>query len=138
VGGLFGGLVLIIAGWSWMLRPRELRGMRRRLVLFGRLFGVRRLSSETPAGYAQRLSGALPSDTTTLLHRDGNAAPRTRRVRERASSLLHALADFEGRAAYSGHALPPEDVVRWRRAWIRLCRAAPLLVWRHVVGRAPH
>jgi hypothetical protein len=135
VGGLAGVLTLTIVATLWLFRPRGVRAVWRRVNLLGRLFGARQRPAETFAAYARRLADALPADTTTLFHRDGSAPPATRRVRTRASDALVLIAEYEGKAGFSRQGLSAQETVRWRRAWQRVCRAVPLLLWRRLLSR---
>ena len=96
--------------------------------------GVRRRPSDTDAGFAQRLSRALPADTTTLLHRDGSAPPGPRPVRATAAEALAVIAELSGKERYSVEGLLPAEEVRRRRAWQRVCRVAALLFWRRLLA----
>ena len=83
---------------------------------------------------AQRLSRALPADTTTLLHRDGSAPPGPRPVRATAAEALAVIAELSGKERYSVEGLLPAEEVRRRRAWQRVCRVAALLFWRRLLA----
>jgi transglutaminase-like putative cysteine protease len=135
VGGLVLLLVLTTAATLWLFRPRGVRAVWRRVNLLGRLFGARQRPAETFAAYAKRLANALPPDTTTVFHRDGSSPPVTRRVRGRASDALALIAEYEGKAGFSRDGLTDQETVRWRRAWRRICRAVPLLLWRRLLSR---
>ena len=109
--------------------------MWRRLGVFGAVLGVRRRPSETYQAYVRRLSRALPADTTTLIHRDGAAEIGPRPVRARVSSALEQLAATAGKAEFSASGLSDREAVQWRRAWDRVRRAIPLLLWRSLLVR---
>jgi transglutaminase-like putative cysteine protease len=122
------------AGWRWLAAARTGQGLRRRIGLLGLVFGVRRRPSDTDAGFVRRLVVALPLDTTTLLHRDGSAPPGPRPVRAGATESLLLIAALCGKERYSREGLLPAEAVRRRRAWLRVCRAAPALLWRRLLS----
>jgi len=141
--GLLGGVlaVLAIAGAlvllrNWAARPRTLPAMWRRLGIFGAALGVRRRPSETYAAYVHRLSRALPPDTTTLAHRDGSGEIGPRPVRARVVAALDQLAASSGKAEFSQGGIDDRERVQWHRAWERVRRAIPLLLWRTVLARS--
>ena len=144
-GGAPRGLVAVVAvllvlaalvtlGWRWLTGARTGLALRQRMGLLGAAFGVRRRPSDTDAGFAQRLSRALPADTTTLLHRDGSAPPGPRPVRATATEALAVIAELSGKERYSVEGLLPAEEVRRRRAWQRVCRVAALLFWRRLLA----
>lgn len=135
VGTLLLLVALFFALRSWIAHPRSLPAMWRRVGALGAVLGVRRRPSETYAGYVRRLSRALPPDTTTLAHRDGSAEVGPRPVRARTVAALELLADASGKAEFSASGLNEREVVQWRRAWDRVWRAVPLLLWRSVLAR---
>jgi hypothetical protein len=140
--GLLGGTlgVLALAGLvmllrRWLARPRSLPGVWRRVGMFGAALGVRRRPSETHAAYAHRLSSALPLDTVTLTHRDGSGELGPRPVRARVVAALEQIAATSGKAEFSAHGLDDRETVQWHRAWERVRRAMPLLLWRNFLAR---
>jgi len=128
-------VVLLVLLRNWVARPRTLPAMWRRLHVFGAAVGVRRRPSETYAAYVRRLSRALPADTTTLLHRTGDAEIGPRPVRARVVSALEQLAVSSGKAEFSAAGLNERERVQWHRAWDRVRRAMPLLLWRALLSR---
>jgi hypothetical protein len=144
-GGAPRGLVAVVVllvlaaalsalGWRWLSGARSGVALRQRIGLLGVLFGVRRRPSDTDAGFARRLSVALPPDTTTLFHRDGSAPPGPRPVRATATEALALIAEISGKERYSLEGLLPDEEVRRRRAWQRVCRVSPLLAWRRLLA----
>jgi transglutaminase-like putative cysteine protease len=125
-----------VAGWRWLAAAPTGTGLRRRISLLGLALGVRRRPSDTDAGFVRRLVLALPSDTTTLLHRDGSAPPGPRPLRDGAAESLLLVAALCGKERFSREGLLPAEVVRRRRAWLRVCRAAPALLWRRLLSRS--
>jgi transglutaminase-like putative cysteine protease len=139
--GLVAVVVLLLAiaaaaalGWRWLSGARTAMALRHRIGLLGVLFGVRRRPSDTDAGFARRLAQALPPDTTTLLHRDGSAPPGPRPVRATATEALALIAEISGKERYSLEGLLPDEEVRRRRAWQRVCRVSVLLAWRRLLA----
>jgi transglutaminase-like putative cysteine protease len=144
-GGAPGALVALVsaaavlgllgaAGWRWLAAAPTGHGLRRRLGLLGLALGVRRQPSDTDAGFVRRLVLALPPDTTTLLHRDGSAPPGPRPLHDSAAESLAVIAALCGKERFSREGLLPAEVVRRRRAWLRVCRAAPALLWRRLLS----
>lgn len=127
--------VLLVLLRNWLARPRTLPAMWRRLHVFGAAMGVRRRPAETYAAYVRRLSHALPPDTTTLLHRQGDAEIGPRPVRARVVSALEQLAASSGKAEFSASGLNERERVQWHRSWDRVRRAMPLLLWRVLLSR---
>ncbi len=115
-------------------RAHSAPALRQRMGVLGVAFGVRRRASDTDAGFARRLAHAFPADTTTLLHRDGSAAVGPRPVRASATEALALIADLSGKEHYSLEGLLPAEEVRRRRAWLRVCRVSPLLLWRRLLA----
>lgn len=144
-GGAPRGLVAIIAvlllagaavavAWRWLAGAHTAPALRQRIGVLGMAFGVRRRPSDTDAGFARRLSLAFPADTTTILHRDGSAPVGPRPVRASATEALALIADLTGKEHYSVDGLLPAEEVRRRRAWLRVCRVSPLLLWRRLLA----
>ncbi len=139
--GLFGGVLgavaltaLLVALRRWIARPRNLTGVWRRVGAFGAILGVRRRPSETYAAFAHRLGSALPPDTVTVVHPGGGeVGPRP--VRARVVAALEQIADTSGKAEFSAGGLDERESVQWRRAWERIRRAIPLLLWRSLLAR---
>src|SRR5207245_1422016 len=77
-----------------------------------------------------------PPDTTTLRHRDGSAPPGPRPVRARTAEALVQIASWAGKDAFSRRGLEGREAVQWRRAWDRVRRHAPLLMWRGLLQRS--
>jgi hypothetical protein len=140
--GLAGGVlaavllaVVVVLLRRWLARPRSLPAVWRRVAALGSLLGVRRRPSETYIAYARRLCDALPADTVTLAHRDGSAEVGPRPLRARVAAALEQLAVLTGKAEFSGAGLDVRETVQWRRAWERVRRALPLIVWRAMLAR---
>jgi len=141
--GLLGGtlsvifvVVVLVMLRRWIAHPRTLTAMWRRVGALGAVVGVRRRQSETYAAYVDRLARALPPDTTTLVHRDGTAELGPMPVRARAVAALEQLAVASGKAEFSAHGLTEREAVQWRRAWERVRRAIPRLLWRSMLARS--
>jgi transglutaminase-like putative cysteine protease len=124
---------LAAAAWRWLAVAPSGGGLRRRMGLLGLALGVRRQPSDTDAGFVRRLVLALPPDTTTLLHRDGSAPAGPRPRRDGAAESLALVAALCGKERFSREGLLPGEAVRRRRAWLRICRASPLLLWRRLL-----
>ncbi|HXA28752.1 MAG TPA: transglutaminase-like domain-containing protein [Candidatus Angelobacter sp.] len=135
--GVLGVVGLYVLMRRWLARARSLPAVWRRVSAFGALLGVRRRASETFPAYARRLSAALPPDTVTLLHRDGSAEVGPLPVRARVVAALEQIAAATGKAEFSAEGLSEREAVQWRRAWERVERAIPLLVWRSLLARGP-
>jgi transglutaminase-like putative cysteine protease len=138
LGGVLGVLLIAVALVvlrRWLARPRTLVGVWRRVGALGALVGVHRRPSETYATFARRVSDALPPDTVTLVHRDGSADAGPRPVRAMVAAALEQIAVLTGKAEFSGGGLDVRETVQWRRAWDRVRRAVPLLVWRSLLVR---
>lgn len=138
VGGLLAaGLIAaaVVALRRWLARPRSLPAVWRRVLAVGAVLGVRRRQSETYAAYVRRLSAALPADTVTLGHRDGSGEIGPRPVRERVTVALDQIAACTGKAEFSADGLDERETVQWRRAWDRVRRAVPVLMWRALLSR---
>lgn len=130
---LLAGALLVVA-WRWLAAAHSAPALRQRMGVLGVAFGVRRRPSDTDSGFARRLAHAFPADTTTLLHRDGSAAVGPRPVRASATEALALIADLSGKEHYSLEGLLPAEEVRRRRAWLRVCRVSPLLLWRRLLA----
>jgi hypothetical protein len=137
LGGVLGVVALLFAVVvvrRWLSRPGTLPGVWRRVGVLGALLGVRRRPSETYAAYARRLSVALPADTVTLIHRSGgDVGPRP--VRARVVAALEQIADTSGKAEFSMSGIDERENVQWHRAWERIRRVVPLLLWRTFLTR---
>ncbi len=131
--GLTVATLLAVLLVSWVVRPRSLAALWRRVALFGRLLGVRRRHSETAIDYAGRVAAALPEDSISLTHRHGGGPTTGRRVRERTTESLTQIAALTGKADFSVTGLTRQESVRWRRAWSRVARAIPVLLWRRLL-----
>ncbi len=139
VGGVLVLVVLVIAVLllrRWLARPRNLPGVWTRIGSIGSLLGVRRRPAETYAAYVRRLSAALPADTVTLRHREGSDDVSPRPVRARVVASLEQIAVCSGKAEFSAAGLEDREVVQWRRAWERVRRAVPILLWRAFLSRS--
>jgi hypothetical protein len=140
--GLFGGVLGVLAVVAllavlrrWIARPSNLTGVWRRVGAFGAVLGVRRRPSETYAAYVRRLGSALPPDTVTVGHPGGGGEVGPRPVRARVVAALQQIADTSGKAEFSASGLDERESVQWRRAWERIRRAIPLLLWRSALAR---
>jgi len=141
--GLLGTVALLLvaagavaAAMRWLARPRRIADVWRRVDLLAAGLGVRRHPAETYGDYVGRLIAALPPDTTTLRHRDGSAPPGPRPVRARTAEALVQIASWAGKDAFSRRGLEGREAVQWRRAWDRVRRHAPLLMWRGLLQRS--
>jgi hypothetical protein len=138
LGGALGVLALVgllVLLRRWLARPRSLAGVWRRVGLFGAAVGVKRRPSETYPAFVGRLAAALPPDTVTLGHRDGSAEVGPKPVRERVVAALEQIAAASGKAEFSESGLDAREAVQWHRAWDRVRRAIPLLLWRSWLAR---
>ena len=140
--GLLGGTlaVLFVAGVllglrRWIARPRNLPALWRRVGAIGAVLGIRRRPSETYAAFVHRLSRALPPDTTTLIHPDGSADLGPRPARAITVAALEQLAAASGKEEFSAKGLSEREIVQWKRAWDRVRRHVPLLMWRSLLVR---
>ena len=140
--GLLGGVLsalfvfaVLVALRNWIAHPRSLAALWRRVGALGAVLGVRRRPSETVAAYVDRICRALPPDTTTLAHRDGSAELGPRPIRARTVAALEYLAVASGTSEFSAHGLSERETVQWRRAWDRVRRHVPLLLWRSLLAR---
>jgi Transglutaminase-like superfamily/TgpA N-terminal domain len=132
--GLVALFFAVVVLRRWLSLPGTLGGVWRRVGLLGAALGVRRRSSETYAAYARRLSVALPADTVTLIHRrGGEVGPRP--VRARVVAALEQIADTSGKAEFSVGGIDEREAVQWHRAWERIRRVIPLLLWRTFLSR---
>jgi hypothetical protein len=120
----------------WLARPRRIADVWRRVDLLAAGLGVRRQPAETHTDYVGRIIAALPPDTTTLRHRDGSAPPGPRPVRAGTAAALLQIASWAGKEAFSRRGLEGREAVQWRRAWDRVRRHAPLVVWRGLLQRS--
>jgi hypothetical protein len=119
----------ITSAVSWLLRPRTLRALWKRMAIVGALLGTRRRPAETLGAYCDRLAGRLPHDRREAgIHRDW------RMTRERAVDDLTLIGTLSGKAAFSRQGLMPAEVTRWRRAWRGLVRLMPRMLWRRLAG----
>ena len=131
VGGEYvvvGGEYVVVGGSiSWLLRPRTLRALWKRMVIIGALLGTRRSPTETLGAYCKRLAGELPGE------RHGDGVHRDwLMTRERAVEDLQVIGTLSGKAAFSPKGLLPAEVTRWRRAWRGLVRLMPRLLMRRL------
>ena len=134
---VIGVLIAAVVGLRrWAAHPRTLPALWRRVGVIGAVVGVRRRDSETYGAYVNRLSSALPPDTTTLVHPDGSGDVGPTPVRARVVAALEQLAATTGKAEFSQHGLDEREVVLWHRAWDRVRRHMPLLLWRILLHRS--
>jgi transglutaminase-like putative cysteine protease len=122
-------LLLMLALFiAWFLRPRDIRGIWRRVGVIGRLVGVPRDRSLTFGEYVTRLTAALPYDTF------GRATPRGRGGgsgwRSRIIHSLRDIAAISDRAFYARDAVRAEEAARMKAAWRRVALLAPRLARR--------
>jgi hypothetical protein len=124
------GIALVVGSMlSWLLRPRTLRALWKRMAIIGALLGTRRGPNETLGAYCERLAEVLPHlRHEDAVHRDWSMS------RERAAEDLHVIGSLSGKAAFSRQGLMPAEVTRWRRAWRGLVRLMPRMLWRRLAG----
>ncbi len=126
------GLLLLLALFAaWFLRPRDIRGIWRRVGVIGRLVGVRRDDSLTFDEYVARLTAALPHDTV-----DPGAARRGGGVtgwRPRIIESLRDIAVISDRAFYANDSVRADETARMKAAWRRVALLAPRLGRRALV-----
>ncbi|HEY8675208.1 MAG TPA: transglutaminase domain-containing protein [Candidatus Dormibacteraeota bacterium] len=116
---------------AWFLRPRDIRGIWRRVGVIGRLVGVKRDRSLTFDEYVARLSAALRYDTL------GSDGPRRGGAatgwRPRIIEALRDIAAISDRAFYSHERVRSEEAARMKAAWRRVALLAPRLGRRALV-----
>jgi len=134
--GVLGVMIVAITGITWFLRPRNMRGVWRRVGLLGRVLGVRRDPALTFDEYARRLAAAVPPDSTSLAHRGGGARNGATPLRRRVAEALADIATVSDHVTYGAGAPHPRELVRMRRAWWRIARVAPRLGWRAILSRS--
>jgi hypothetical protein len=134
--GALGTLLVAVIGITWFLRPRDIRGVWRRVGLLGRILGVRRDAALTYDEYARRLAAAVPADTTSLMHRHGGSMYGATPLRRRIAGALTDIADVSDRATYAADPPHPRELVKMRRAWWRIARVVPRLGWRAILSRS--
>jgi transglutaminase-like putative cysteine protease len=125
------GLLLVLVLFAvWFLRPRDIRGIWRRVDVIGRLVGVRRDHSLTFDEYVARLTAALPQDTV-----GSGAAPRGggNGWRSRIIESLVDIAAISDRAFYAHEHVPPAETARMKAAWRRVALLSPRLGRRALV-----
>jgi transglutaminase-like putative cysteine protease len=116
--GVAGVLLVLVLFAVWFLRPRDIRGIWRRVAVIGRLVGVRRDRSLTFDEYVARLAAALPHQSL-----DG----RARGVvgwRPRIIESLRDIAALSDRAFYTHDGMGPEETARLKAAWRRVALLA--------------
>jgi len=91
--------LVVVVAVGWWMRPASLGGLRRRLLVAGRLTGVRRRPSETDAGYASRLASGLAVGRPTL------------------GGTIMEIAAVSGKAQFSAGGLHAQDREGWLRNW---------------------
>jgi transglutaminase-like putative cysteine protease len=134
--GVLGVLIVAITAITWFLRPRNMRGVWRRVGLLGRVLGVRRDPALTYDEYARRLAAAVPPDSTSLAHRGGGARNGATPLRRRTAEALADIAAVSDHVTFGAGAPHPRELVRMRRAWWRIARVAPRLGWRAILSRS--
>jgi transglutaminase-like putative cysteine protease len=132
VEGTVAGLLLALALFAvWFLRPRDIRGIWRRVDVIGRLVGVPRDHSLTFDEYVARLTAALPQDA------GGRGASRRGREgtgwRPRIIEALRDIAAISDRAFYAHDAVPAEETAHMKAAWRRVALLSPRLGRRALV-----
>ena len=113
-----GALILVVALFTtWFLRPRNVRGVWRRVGIVGRLLGVRRDRALTFDEYIDRLTAALSNDirASGRVHRGAGKAPWPVRLVE----ALHDIATISDRTFYSPPSARFDELTRLRSAWRR-------------------
>jgi transglutaminase-like putative cysteine protease len=133
--GVLGTLVIAVVAIVWFTRPRDTRGVWRRIGLIGRLLGVRRDTALTYEEYARRLAEAVPPDSTSLTQRRGGGPTGAIPLRRRVADALMDIAAVSDRATYGAAPPHPRELVKMRRAWRRIARVAPRLGWRAILSR---
>jgi transglutaminase-like putative cysteine protease len=134
--GALGMLLVVTVTVTWFLRPRNIKGVWRRVGLLGRILGVRRDPAFTYDEYARRLAAAVPPDTTSLVHRGGGGKRGALPLRRRVSEALADIAAVSEHVTYGEGSPHPRELVRLRRAWWRIARVAARLGWRAILSRS--
>ncbi len=119
-------VILVIALFAtWFLRPRNVRGVWRRVGIIGRLLGVRRDRALTFDEYVDRLSAALPTDSRASggVHSDAEKPPWPVRL----ADALRDIATISDRTFYSPPSSRSDELTRLRSAWRRAAILAPHL-----------
>jgi transglutaminase-like putative cysteine protease len=124
-------LLLLTLFISWFYRPRDIRGIWRRVGIIGRIVGVPRDRSLTFDEYVARLTAALPHETV-----DPGAARRGGGVtgwRPRIIESLRDIAVISDRAFYANGSVRADETARMKAAWRRVALLAPRLGRRALV-----
>jgi transglutaminase-like putative cysteine protease len=119
----FAGAVLVVFALlaAWFLRPRDVRGVWRRVGIVGRLLGVSRDRALTFDEYVERLTAALPPGAQRASG-TGAADPWAARL----AAGLRDIAAISDRTFYSSAGAGP-DVAHLKRAWRRVALISPRL-----------
>ena len=127
VAGFAGIVLLVIALFAaWFLRPRDVRGVWRRVGIIGRILGVPRDRALTFDEYVDRLTAALPSDTRGSPGGRHAGAGGDNAWTARIADGLHDIATISDRTFYSAPIAPSDDA-RLKRAWRHVALLAPRL-----------
>jgi transglutaminase-like putative cysteine protease len=136
LAGFAGAVVLATALFAaWFLRPRDVRGVWRRVGIVGRLLGVPRDRALTFDEYVARLTAVLPDDTRGSPGRHGDASARTHAWTDRVAAGLHDIATLSDHSFYSASGARSDDA-NLKSAWRRVALLAPRL-GRHGSRPAP-
>lgn len=126
--GVVAAVILVVAVFvAWFLRPRDVRGVWRRVGIVGRLLGVRRDRAMTFDEYVARLTAALPAEA----QRASGGAPWSARL----AAGLGDIAAISDRAFYSAPGATSDDA-NLKRAWRRVALLAPRLGRRAAPGQS--
>jgi transglutaminase-like putative cysteine protease len=131
LGGVAGAVIVVLALFAaWFLRPRDIRGVWRRVGIIGRMLGVRRDRALTFDEYVDRLTAALPDGArgagSARAPAGGAAWPA------RVAGGLRDIAVISDQAFYSPATAPSSDA-QLKSAWRRVALLAPHLGRRTVV-----
>jgi transglutaminase-like putative cysteine protease len=132
LGAILAALLLAVAFFAaWFLRPRDIRGIWRRVGVIGRIVGVPRDQSLTFDEYVARLTAALPADNIDSATRDrggGGGGWRLRII----DSLLDIAASSD-RAFYAHGSVRSDEATQMKSAWRRIALSTPRLGRRALV-----
>ncbi|MBJ7595380.1 MAG: transglutaminase domain-containing protein [Candidatus Dormibacteraeota bacterium] len=126
LGAVAGSMILVTALFAtWFLRPRNVRGVWRRVGIIGRLLGVRRDRALTFDEYVDRLTAALPTDSRA----SGGVHPAAKRPLwpVRLADALRDIATISDRTFYSSPSARSDELTSLRSAWRRVAMLTPHL-----------
>ena len=126
LGGLAGAVLFVGALFTaWFLRPRDLRGVWKRVGILGRVVGVPRDRALTFAEYVERLTAALPAEPRGRRRaRTAGTGPAAWTVRF--AGALRDIAAISDHAFYAAHRAASDDA-RLKSAWRRVALLSPRL-----------